>query len=210
MNKHSGIVLSALLAVALAAPAQAAGRFAPQATQVTETLSSAETIDLVYMREEEKLARDVYLGLYEQWSLTPFSNVASSEQQHMDALLKLLRKYRLPDPAAGMAIGEFSDATLQALYDRLMDQGGRSDVDAVLVGGVIEETDIRDIDAAMARADNADLDQTYARLQCGSRNHLRAFASLYQGLTSQPYTAQVIEQTTVDAILTSPMERCGR
>ena len=209
MIKHTGIVLSAALALALAAPSQAAGRFAATGTQNIASLSAAEATDLAFMREEEKLARDVYLGLYAQWSLTPFSNIASSEQQHMDAVLKLLRNYRLPDPAAGLASGEFRNSELQALYDRLIGEGGLSDVDAVKVGGVIEETDLRDLEAAMARADNADIDQVYARLQCGSRNHLRAFARLYQGLTGQPYAAQVIAPTTVDAILADGQERCG-
>lgn len=173
-------------------------------------LTAEEAGDLRFMREEEKLARDVYLAMYEQWGLSPFAHITASEQTHMNAMLMLLRKYRLPDPAAGLAQGEFANADLKALYDRLVAQGMRSDVDALRVGGVIEETDIADLVEAMNRADNADIDTTYGRLLCGSRNHLRAFARVLAAMTEEPYQAQVLAQEDVDAILRGSHERCGR
>jgi hypothetical protein len=197
-------VLAALMLV-LSVPAEAAGR-----TQPAAALSSLEKQDLTFMREEEKLARDVYLALYEQWGLTPFSNISSSEQQHMNAMLQLLKKYRLPDPAAGLVLGEFANMELQVLYNSLIEQGARSDVDALQVGGIIEETDILDLQGAIARNDNTDIDTVYGRLQCGSRNHLRAFAGMLKVITGQDYLAQVMAQQDVDAILAAPREQCGR
>lgn len=173
-------------------------------------LSPVETADLQFMREEEKLARDVYLNLHETWGLSVFSNIASSEQSHMDAVLKLLRTYRLADPAAGMPAGTFSDASLQLLFDEMMKKGRLSMRDALKVGGIIEETDIRDLAGAIERSHQADIDATYGNLLCGSRNHLRAFARNLQAMTSQPYAAQVITQVEVNAILASPQERCGQ
>jgi len=38
---------------------------------------------LRFMREEEKLARDVYLKLFDTWKLTVFSRIARSEQRHL-------------------------------------------------------------------------------------------------------------------------------
>ena len=38
--------------------------------------------------------------LYKMWGLTIFSNIASSEQKHMDAIKTLLDRYGLDDPAA--------------------------------------------------------------------------------------------------------------
>jgi hypothetical protein len=197
-------VLAALMLV-LSVPAEAAGR-----TQPAAALSSLEKQDLTFMREEEKLARDVYLALYEQWGLTPFSNISSSEQQHMNAMLQLLKKYRLPDPAAGLVLGEFANMELQVLYNSLIEQGARSDVDALQVGGIIEETDILDLQGAIARNDNTDIDTVYGRLQCGSRNHLRAFAGMLKVITGQDYLAQVMAQQDVDTILAAPREQCGR
>ncbi|OGU22683.1 MAG: hypothetical protein A2580_15045 [Hydrogenophilales bacterium RIFOXYD1_FULL_62_11] len=199
---------SLALALAVSAPLHAASVSATAKTTLS-SLSTAEKSDLLFMREEEKLARDVYLTLYETWGLPVFSNIASSEQSHMDAVLKLLRTYRLTDPAAGKAIGEFSNSDLQSLYGTLMEKGRLSALNALQVGGIIEETDMRDLVAAIERADNADLDSTYENLLCGSRNHLRAFASTIESMTRQPYTAQVIAQDEVDAIVSSPQEKCG-
>jgi hypothetical protein len=181
------------------------------AYSATETLTSDEQADLLFMREEEKLARDTYLTFYEQYeTLTVFSNIASSEQMHMNAILKLLKKYKLPDPAANTGIGEFTNTTLQALYNTLIAQGEASGLDALKVGGLIEETDMHDIQAAIDRSQKDDIDAVYATLMCGSRNHLRSFAQNIQSLTGEPYAAQILSQTAVDEILESPMEKCGK
>lgn len=209
MFAKSVTALTLALATVISMPLHAANGTGTARTTLS-SLSPVENADLLYMREEEKVARDVYLTLYDAWGLAVFSNIASSEQSHMDALLKLLRAYRLPDPAAGNAIGEFSNSNLQSLYDTLMDKGRLSALDAIQVGGIIEETDIHDIVEAMERSDNADIDATYESLLCGSRNHLRAFARNLESMTSLPYTAQVIPQDEVDAILASPLEQCGQ
>jgi hypothetical protein len=207
MKKQVMAAIFATLAFAGAGSSFARG---PASTVSIAPLSNVEIQDLTFMREEEKVARDVYLILYEQWGLTPFSNISSSEQMHMDAMLKLLRKYGLPDPAENLAIGEFANTDLQALHDTLLTYGLQSDTDALLVGGTIEETDILDLIETMARTDNADLDKTYSRLLCGSNNHLRAFARIYTAISGQPYPAQTMPQSQVDAILSAPHERCGR
>lgn len=187
--------------------AVAAGR--PAGAGGTAPLSAAETADLRFMREEEKLARDVYLQLFDQWSTPQFANVASAEQSHMDAMLRLLARYRVADPAAGMAIGEFTDPSLQALHDNLMALGSASELAALKVGGFIEEADMQDIVAAIELSQHADIDQTYSRLLCGSRNHLRAYAAQVSLVSGTAYVAQVLNQADVDAIVYTPTERCG-
>ena len=178
-------------------------------------LSADEQADLLFMREEEKLARDTYLTFYALYEssgldLSVFSNIASSEQSHMDAILRLLKKYKLPDPAAGNEIGEFTDEELQDLYDSLIAAGKESLLAALKVGGLIEETDMEDIKAAIERSGKADIDAVYESLLCGSRNHLRSFAQNIEALTQDPYLAQLLEQEEVDEILESPMEKCGK
>lgn len=167
----------------------------------TATLTTAEKSDLTFMREEEKLARDVYTVMGEKWGNPIFFNIASSEQRHMDSMLGLLNKYNLPDPAAGMGIGEFKDHELQALYDELVARGEQSALDALMVGGIIEETDVEDIVAAISRTNKTDIKRVYTNLLNGSYNHLRAFAKQIEALTGSPYVAQVISQEEVDAIL---------
>jgi hypothetical protein len=61
--------------------------FAVSVTGITQqpyTLSKQEEEAILYMREEEKLARDVYDFLYARWSVNPFGNIRRSEQRHMD------------------------------------------------------------------------------------------------------------------------------
>jgi len=56
-------------------------------------LSESEMQGLILMREEEKLARDVYTTLGEKWDLNIFINIAGSEQTHTDAVKYLLDRY---------------------------------------------------------------------------------------------------------------------
>jgi len=197
-----------LLAGPVGAPLRGAAPAAPSLRYVAPT--PAEAADMLFMREEEKLARDVYLTLYEAWELAPFSNISRSEQKHMNAMLRLLRKYDLPDPAAGNPIGEFTDPDLQTFHDTLVARGMRSAEEALKVGGLIEEVDMEDLQAAIERSTRTDIDAVYEKLMCGSRNHLRAFAHAFAALTATPYEAQLLDPAVVEAILAVPMERCGR
>lgn len=190
----------ALTAVSLLPAGEA---MAARLTSSTTTLTTEEKNDLLFMREEEKLARDVYLTLHDIWGTPVFANIATSEQQHMDAILRLLNTYKLPDPTVGKLVGEFVNEELQALYNALIARGKQSALEALLVGGVIEETDIEDLNAAMATSRLSKIDKVYQNLLNGSYNHLRAFASNIQSLTGQPYVAQVVSQEIVDSILGS-------
>ncbi len=138
-------------------------------------LTSQEEEGLLFMREEEKLARDVYQVLFDQWGLRVFDNIAQSEQRHMDAILYLLGKYGLEDPA--LVPGEFENHELQQLYDELVAKGVISIVDAIDVGILIEETDIEDIDFLRRQTDKNDIIQVYTNLLDGSYSHLDAFES---------------------------------
>lgn len=139
-------------------------------------LSAEEQADLLFMYEEEKTARDVYLSFHDQWGARIFKNIAASEQRHMDAVKNLLDRYAVPDPGFSEEIGVFHDTDLQKLYDDLLAQGSGSLQAARDVGRLIEEVDIEDLEQAIARSDNADIDQVYANLLRGSENHLRAFS----------------------------------
>jgi|PlaIllAssembly_1097288.scaffolds.fasta_scaffold664265_1 hypothetical protein len=199
LSRREMLTMTAALAISsLVLPgAAAAGR----RTANTTTLTDDETNDLIFMREEEKLARDVYLTLYGIWETPVFANIATSEQQHMDAILGLLNTYKIPDPTVGKLVGEFVNDELQNLYDELVAKGAQSALDALMVGGIIEETDIEDIQSAMETTTVRNIDKVYSNLLNGSYNHLRAFASNITAITGQPYVAQVVSQDVVDAIL---------
>jgi hypothetical protein len=110
-----------------------------------EELSPEEIDGLIFMREEEKLARDVYNTLYTKWGIRVFNNIAQAEQRHTDAIKVLLDKYELDDPIKDDVPGSFVNDDLQNLYDTLIAKGDSSLVDALLVGALIEEVDILDI-----------------------------------------------------------------
>jgi len=140
------------------------------------TLSTEATDDLLFMREEEKLARDVYLTLYDKWNMRIFKNISASEQNHMDAVKVLLDRYGIADPVAGNGLGVFTDQSLQTLYDELVAQGLVSLIEAMNVGVLIEETDIEALKAALAVAGlPADVKRVYGNLLNASYNHLEAF-----------------------------------
>jgi hypothetical protein len=142
----------------------------------TEDLSDEEIAGLLYMREEEKLARDVYITLYQKYGIRVFNNISSAEQTHTDAIKLLLEKYSLTDPVQNDAIGNFVNQDLQNLYNQLVESGSVSDVDALKAGALIEEVDILDlINQINEKVDNQDIIYVYNNLKKGSENHLRAF-----------------------------------
>ncbi len=164
-------------------------------------VSPQEAASLQFMREEEKLAHDVYVTLYERWGLQIFDNIAASEQTHTEAVASLLVRYDIADPTAGKALGEFTNAELQALYTQLIAQGSRSVADALKVGAAIEEIDILDLQARLAETDNAAIERVYTSLMAGSENHLRAFVSNLKSRTGETYVPQYLTQAAYDAIL---------
>jgi len=201
VSRRAMLAMTGALAAVSLLPTRDAVAAGRRSGSTTTTLTTQEKNDLIFMREEEKLARDVYLTLYDIWGTPVFANIATSEQQHMDAILNLLNTYKLPDPTVGKLVGEFVNAELQALYDALIARGKESALEALMVGGVIEETDIEDLTAAMATSRLSNIDKVYQNLLNGSYNHLRAFARNIQSLTGQPYVAQVVSQEIVDSIL---------
>lgn len=172
-------------------------------------LSEAEIASLIYMREEEKVARDVYLAFYAQWQLPIFQSIANSESTHMASVKTLLDRYGLVDPVGSNGVGVFTDATLQALYDQLVVEGGQSVEAALEVGALIEEVDIADLQQGLAVITHTDIIRVYNSLIRGSQNHLRAFTSQLSQLTGATYVPQYLDQATYTAILSTSMGQNG-
>jgi len=152
-----------------------------------EALTQTEIDSLSFMREEEKLARDVYLTLYDQWGLPIFQNIASSEQKHTDAVKGLLDFYGATDPVTDDTIGVFTNDDLQVLYDQLVAKGSTSLVDGLEVGTAIEEIDILDLQEYLAETDDPNIIMVYNNLLNGSYNHLRAFVSQFEGQSGESF-----------------------
>lgn len=173
----------------------------------TEARAAVES-DLVHLREEEKLARDVYLTLHEAWGNNVFVNIAQSEQSHMDAVKGLLDRYGLEDPIGDDEIGVFEDEELQGLFDDLVAQGLQSELEALQVGATIEDLDIFDIRKMRARSNDAAVLEVYDSLECGSNNHIRSFTDQLDALDFA-YEVQFIAPVDYEAILADGHESCG-
>lgn len=163
-------------------------------------LSAAEQQTLSFMREEEKLARDVYQVLYKTYPLRPFANIAAAEQQHMDALKHLVQRYQMLDPVKTEQVGQFTDNSLTQLYQALIQRGQSSEIAALQVGALIEETDIQDLRKALANTQTPSLKQTYQNLLEGSYRHLQAFVRQLKQ-RQQAYQAQVLTPAELKQIL---------
>jgi hypothetical protein len=182
-----------------------------QATaQQPESVTKNETNGLTYMREEEKLARDVYDSMYAKWEVNPFGNIRQSERVHMDRMKTLLTSYGIDDPVMtnGDQPGVFKSATLQKVYNELVKSGTASLTEALKAGAKIEELDIADLDERMAQTKKEDILTAYKFLRMGSENHLRAFV---RRLKSQgvDYKPEFLKKEIFDAIINGENQEAG-
>ncbi len=198
-------------------PAQAAGKGgnpnAPvqpvQPVQpVVTPLPDVEAATLTFLREEEKLSRDLYLNFFDLWQNPVFDNVAAAEQRHMDSIKMLLDRYGLVDPVQDDTVGTFTNADLADLYDELVARGAVSAEAALYAAAYNEEQDIVDLQKAIAESTHADVTKAYENLLVGCRNHLRIFVAQIE-IVGLVYEAQVMSQEEVDEIINSDMERGG-
>ncbi len=186
MNRTSLIRSAAIGAGALALlggawTAVASPVFAP----TDATVSAAVAADLTHMRDEERLARDLYAAIAKQYdNAAPFSMITVSEQRHYDSVGVLLARYGVADPSVGKAAGTYSDPELQKLYDTLWAKAKTSLKDAYAVGVAVENQDIADLKKAMAATDAADIDRVYANLERGSEMHLQSFTDASNGVVT--------------------------
>ena len=160
-------------------------------------LTPAVEETLAYMGNEERLAHDIYMNLY-NYHLTngeeikQLVNIAqNAEVQHINIVQSLVQKYELDGSAlvenpiadsgvtqAEMPSGEYGIPALQALYDTLYAKGINSKQDALEVGCMVEVTDVNDLDADIAIAEAAgatDVVDAYNILRDGSYSHYWSF-----------------------------------
>ena len=172
----------------------------------SDALSSEDQQALYFMLEEEKLARDVYSYLGDLWEIPIFENIMQSEMQHVAAVETLLVTYELDYEL--LAPGTFEDPGLQALYDELT-TSGTEDLEAALwVGATIEDLDILDLQEFIDATETETIQSVFESLQCGSRNHLRAFNASLEDL-GVTYIPQFISAELFEAIINSNFEQCN-
>ncbi|SEI47797.1 hypothetical protein SAMN05421831_102251 [Allopseudospirillum japonicum] len=148
------------------------GRFA----QSAEPVQPALVDELKFMLEEEKLARDVYLQLAEDTDLFIFSQIAASEQKHMDTLVRQAERFHIDvDDILVQEVGDFINPDLAILYTDLLTLDTQDVTQALQIGVMIETLDIEDLTANLQDPQLDALDQVFANLLQGSYQHLDAF-----------------------------------
>ena len=177
------------------------------------------------MREEEKLARDVYMKLGGMYPDHPiFGKIDDSEQTHTDAVKAMIEKYGLEDPNTndnvGVYTGEDYGWYFTEKFNLLVERASLSELEALYVGAFIEELDMMDInqcpqvivdtenginditECGKIYTDNADVSNLYASLLDGSDSHLEGYVrNIEKYIGEGNYQAQVLTQEEVDEIL---------
>ena len=190
-------------------------------------LDATEASHLTFMREEEKLARDVYLALA---ALYPdqqiFNQIATrAEQTHTDTMRDKLDQFNLPDPnpntnnlpsSLGVFTGDEWGWYFMEKFELLTAKGEISKLDALYVGAFIEELDMYDIavcpqimidrgfpsPCGLEYTDESALQTAYSSLISGSESHLRAYVRQIEAdIGVGNYVAQYLTQDEVDEIL---------
>jgi len=171
----------------------------------TIVLTDSELTSLLKMKEEEKLARDVYSTLYQKWGSQQFARISAAENNHLNAIILLLKYYGEADTLVN-EIGVFTNTEIQTLYNTLITNASTSVGEAYKTGVLIEEMDINDLNISLSSTLNDNVIMVFDNLNRGSRNHLRAFN---RQLTSigLSYTPVYISQADYDQIVNSANEK---
>lgn len=171
-------------------------------TQQTTPLNQQEKDAILFMREEEKLARDVYDSLYVKWRTNPFGNIRQSEQTHMDRMKSLITVYKLDDPVVNNnnMHGVFTNVLLQKYFNEFVTAGSQVLTEAFKAGAKIEELNIADLEERIKQTNKPDIIETFNYLKMTSENHLRAFVhrTKMQGINYEPV---ILSKTEFDKII---------
>jgi len=171
-----------------------------------DTLTASDKAALLFMLEEEKLARDTYSYLGDLWPTNQFENIKNSEQSHIKAIENLLIKNNIDYTI--LPSGEFNNQTLQDLYNQFEINGRISKSKALEIGANIEDLDIVDLQNYIDNITNPDIIAIFQNLQCGSKNHLRSFVKAINK-SGNIYIPQFLTQVQYEDIITSSSEKCN-
>lgn len=198
MRKHGLIIFVMVTLVGTLISAQPLAEEPATMAVNVEHEEDAVSDYLLYMAEEEKLARDVYLALYEMWGSRVFSNIAKAEQLHMDALSAVL--HDKGHESVQTEVGVFHNTEIATLYESLLAQGSVSVQEAYRVGAIVEDLDIYDLKQAIDETDDEVEIWVYNNLLRGSESHMRAFVRQLNR-SGLEYTARYISDAELSSIL---------
>ncbi|MFI1770729.1 DUF2202 domain-containing protein [Thalassobellus citreus] len=175
-------------------------------SMLVSTITDTEQEALLFMLEEEKLARDTYMFLGNLWAINQFYNIQKSEQTHMDAIENLLLQSNTDYNI--LPVGEFANQKLQSLYNQFKIDGAINQANALQIGATIEDLDIVDLQEYIDKNYKTTIISVFESLQCGSRNHLKSFLLAIEN-AGNTYTPQYLSQDEYSVIISGPREKCN-
>ncbi len=178
-------------------------------SSASESITPQEEQNLIYMREEEKLAHDFYILMEEKYGHRVFKNISGAETRHGTFVKELLDRYSVADPSTGKNTGDFTNPDFTSLYKSLTDKGNISLNEALKCGAEIEELDIADLNTRIDESSSQDIKQTFMNLRIGSERHLQAFIRNLKA-AGETYTPIHLSQQKFDEIISSVDDNTGR
>lgn len=165
-------------------------------------ITDADIAGLNYVLEEEKLAHDFYSEMYKKYNKKVFENIMNNEKVHMEMVQKLMNDLNIGINSPAQNPGEFSDRTIQVLFNDFITAGSYSFSDALRAAAMIEETDISDVRAQYSKTGDERVKALYDCLDISSQNHLRA---LVKSLLDEDikYTPKVLSKEVFNSIISS-------
>lgn len=189
------------------------------------TLDFNEQTHLVFICEEEKLARDVYHLFSRRFpELGVFAELEAAKESGRCTVEELLRRYRVSIPRVNDNVGVFS----WGIYGRhftekflvLSNQGSLNPLSALYAGAFIEELNIIDINqcpkvivdvdngindasaCGMKYTDNPAIRAAYDELLAESRRHLQILVNNIEQRTGPgSYRAQLLQPEDLASIV---------
>ena len=162
-------------------------------------LTDEQKYAIAYMWNDEKMAHDLYLALYNKFpNQNVLYNIATkAESTHELTVENLAQAYDInitnyqngygehysQNDLDKYGAGEFFIPAVQQTYDTLYNQGSKSEIDALKVGCMVEVVDVDDLNKYLdVVKDKPDIVNAFENLRSGSYNHYWAFDTALKNL----------------------------
>jgi len=168
-------------------------------------LNDTERADILKLQEDQKYITDMNAVLATQHPEVPvFQNIANASRIYQAADNVILQRYGIASPEKN-ASDVYSSQKLQSAVENDINTGSNSVRDALIVSARAEDMHIADLEAAIGRTDNPDLQFMDRQELVSSRNNLRAI-SQWMTTYKEVYTPTYITLDYYKNLTGSPAE----
>ncbi|MFB6226179.1 MAG: DUF2202 domain-containing protein [Candidatus Paceibacteria bacterium] len=173
--------------------------------EMQKPLGEEVEMDLIYLIEEEKVARDLSYKFSQKYDEKIFTEVYKAENTHLKAVQRFIRNYKLDDPTSKNGVGEFKNPQLQKIYDEKLSSGKENKNKAYQSLLWVLEKNINDININKDSTDKDDILFVYNNLIRSSKNHIRAIDSLLSK-EGGSYSPEHLSKAKYESIISSDID----